>query len=148
MPPTSSGTPAQFIARLPPDRKAIVSRLRATIRKYLPKGYQETVNGGTLTYCVPLSRYPDTDNGQPLYYAGLASQKNYVAVHLVGAYMSPAVTKAIQEGFKAAGKKLDMGKGCLRVKRLEDVPLDVIGQAIASMTVDQYIATYERRRKK
>jgi hypothetical protein len=146
--PTSALTATEYLAELPPDRKALVSALRKTIRQHLPKGYREMVNWGMLAYCVPLSRYPKTYNGQPLCYAALSSQKNYVSVHLVGAYMNPAVTRAIEAGFKAAGKKLDMGKGCLRVKRLEDVPLDVVGAAIASMSVEGYISTYESVHKK
>ena len=148
MPPTSAKTATEYLAELPPDRKALVSALRKTIRQHLPKGYREMVNWGMLAYCVPLSRYPETYNGQPLCYAALASQKNYASVHLVGAYMNPAVAKAIEAGFKAAGKKLDMGKGCLRVKHLKDVPLDVVGAAIASMSVEDYISTYERVHKK
>ncbi len=143
MPATSATTATEYLAQLPPDRKAFVSAIRRTIRQHLPTGYKEVVNWGMLAYTIPLSRYPNASNGQPLCYAALASQKNYVSVHLVGAYMSPALTKAIQAGFKAAGKKLDMGKGCLRFKRLEDVPLEVIGKAIASMPVETYISTYE-----
>ena len=139
-------TPAEYMARLPPDRRAFVAAVRNAIRKSLPKGYEEAVGWGMLTYGIPLSRYPDTYNGQPLCYAALASQKDYVSVYLMAAYADPARAKALKDGFTAAGKKLDMGKSCLRFRKLEDVPLDVIAECIASTPVETYLAEYEASR--
>jgi hypothetical protein len=148
MPSPSPRTPAEYVAHLPPERRAFVSAIRRTIRKSLPKGYAETVSWGMIAYGIPLSRYPHTYNGQPLCYAAVASQKNYVSVYLMAAYLNPARARALEDGFKAAGKKLDMGKSCLRFKTIDDVPLDVIADCIASAPVDIYVAEYEASRPK
>jgi hypothetical protein len=132
-----------FLDELPEDRRAVVTELRKLIRKHLPKGYDEAVNWGMLCWQIPLERYPDTYNGQPLGYVALASQKNYFALYLTGAYMDPTQAAALKEGFTKAGKKLDMGKSCVRFKKPEDLALDVVAKSIASMTPERYIELYE-----
>jgi hypothetical protein len=117
--------------------------VRAVVRKNLPKGYKEAVGYGMICYRVPLSTYPDTYNGQPLCYAALAAQKNYCALYLVNVYGDMPTAKAFREGFKKAGKKLDMGKSCVRFKTAGDLPLNVIGKTIAAMPVAAFIAKYE-----
>jgi hypothetical protein len=97
---------------------------------------------------VPLSTYPDTYNGQPLCYAALAAQKNYCALYLMNVYGDSATAKAFRDGFKRAGKKLDMGKSCVRFKTAEDLPLDVIGKTIAATPVKAFIEKHEKARKK
>ena len=114
----------------------------------LPRGYRESMNWGMVCYEVPLEKYPDTYNGQPLGYAALAAQKNYIALHLMCAYQDSELEKKLREGFARAGKKLDMGKSCIRFKKLEDLPLDVIGELVATLTPEQFIARYEAARKK
>jgi hypothetical protein len=118
------------------------------IRRNLPAGYEEAMGYGMITYSIPLSRYPETYNGQPLLYVALAAQKNNYAVYLTGSYGDPGRAAKLKAGFKAAGKKLDAGKSCIRFKKIEDLPLEVIGEAIADIPADELIARYEKSRKK
>jgi hypothetical protein len=100
-----------------------------------------------ISFEIPLEAYPRTYNGQPLSYAALAAQKNHYALYLMAVYGDPAGEAQLREAFAQAGKKLDMGKSCVRFRKLEDVPLDVIGEIIASTPPDELIATYERSRR-
>jgi uncharacterized protein YdhG (YjbR/CyaY superfamily) len=133
-------TPAAYLASLPPEQRKVVSAVRAVVKNHLPKGYVETMNWGMLCYEVPLERYPDTYNGKPLMYAALAAQKNYYALYLTGPASDKTQMKRLTAAYQAAGKKLDMGKGCLRFKSLEELPLDVIADMVASKSVDDTIA--------
>jgi uncharacterized protein YdhG (YjbR/CyaY superfamily) len=135
-----------YLSELPEDRRAAMTEMRELIRKHLPKGYDEAVNWGMLCWQIPLERYPDTYNGQPLGYVALASQKNYFALYLTSAYMDPEQDAALREGFAKAGKKMDMGKSCLRFKKLDDLPLDTVAKLIAAVTPEQFIAMYEKAR--
>jgi hypothetical protein len=99
-----------------------------------------------LTYVVPLSRYPTTYNKQPLAYVALAAQKHHYALYLSGVYGDPAQAAALREGFAGAGKKLDMGKSCVRFKRLDDLALDAVRAAVASTPPEAFIAQYEASR--
>lgn len=137
-----------YLKSLPADRRKVVSAVRDVVLENLPKGYRESINWGHISYEVPLERYPDPYNGQPLCYAGLAAQKNHYALYLMGAYANPKVGKALASEFKKRGKKLDMGKSCLRFKALDDLPLDVIAGVIASTPVDQMISYYEKSRNR
>jgi uncharacterized protein YdhG (YjbR/CyaY superfamily) len=139
---------ADYLAELPADRRKTISAVRAVIRKSLPKGYKESVGYGMICYSVPLSTYPDTYNGQALCYAALAAQKNYCALYLMNVYGDSPTAKAFKEGFTKAGKKLDMGKSCVRFKTADDLPLDVIGKTIALTPMREFIGQYERARKK
>jgi uncharacterized protein YdhG (YjbR/CyaY superfamily) len=145
---SKAATVADYLAELPADRRRTISAVRAVIRKSLPKGYKESVGYGMICYAVPLSTYADTYNGQPLCYAALASQKNYCALYLMNVYGDTQTAKAFRDGFKKAGKKLDMGKSCVRFKTADDLPLDVIGKTIAATPVTAFIGQYERARKK
>jgi hypothetical protein len=104
------------------------------------------MNWGMICYEVPLARYPKTYNGQPLCYAGLAAQKSHYAIYLMGVYQNPAEARRLKEAFAREGKKLDMGKSCVRFKRLEDLPLEGIGELIAGTTPEAFIARYEEAR--
>lgn len=128
-----------FLAALPPDRRRELGRVRDCIVRSLPRGYEESLAGKILAYQVPLAAYPDTYNGQPLWYVGLAAQKNYLSLYLMCAYGSPDHAQRLKEGFKAAGKKLDMGKSCIRFKSADDLPLDVIGELVASIPMKRWI---------
>jgi hypothetical protein len=141
---SSATTVAQYLRELPADRRRIIAAVRAVIRRHLPPGYVEGMGWGMIAYSVPLSRYPKTYNGQPLMYAGLASQKNYCALHLVAVYGSPQQLAALKAGFRKAGKKLDIGKACLRFRTLDDLPLDVIGDAIARVPLDRFVEYFEK----
>ena len=138
----------EMIAALPPDRAAAIARVREVILANLPPGYRESVRSGMIGYGIPLERYPDTYNGQPLAYAALANQKNHMALYLMSVYGSPDEERWFRARYAATGKKLDMGKACVRFKRVEDLPLDLIGETIARTPVDRYIAGYEAARRK
>ena len=139
---------AAYLEELPAERRAVVSKLRALVKKNLPKGYVETMSFGYPAYVIPLARYPDTYNGQPLCYAAIAANKNYYSLYLMNAYGDPKEAKKLKDGFSKAGKKLDMGKSCLRFKSLDEIPLDVVGDVIASTPMDAYIEMYRRARAK
>lgn len=139
-------TPAAYLASLEPERRAVVSKVRAVIRKHLPEGYVETMNWGMLSYEVPLSRYPGTDNGQPLMFVALAAQKNNYALYLTNLPDPETAQARLASAYALAGRKLDMGKSCLRFKALDTLPLDVIGEIIESNTVERLIAHYETSR--
>lgn len=146
MPKSGAATVDAYLAELPAGRRAVVAAVRELILRHLPAGYTETVSWGMIAYGIPLERYPDTHNGQPLGYVALAAQKNHYALYLMGAYMDPAQAEALRRGFAAAGKKLDMGKSCLRFRSLDDLPLDVVGRSIAAMPPERLIACYEASR--
>lgn len=139
-------TVENYLAELPEDRRHVVAAVRDVIVKNLPEGYAEGMSYGMIGYCVPHAVYPPgyhCDPRQPLPFAGLAAQKNHYAVYLFCIYGSETETARFQKEWLATGKKLDMGKGCVRFKKLEDVPLDVLGRAIARVPVDTFIELYE-----
>jgi uncharacterized protein YdhG (YjbR/CyaY superfamily) len=140
-------TPASYLASLPPDRRAVIAAVRTVLKKHLPKGYTEKMNWGMLSYEVPLSRYPDTYNKQPLMYVALAAQKGNYALYLTNVFGDPALKSKLTAAYKARGKKLDMGKSCLRFKTLDELPLDVIGEIVAATSVDARIAQEDARLK-
>ena len=145
---SKAATVDQYLAELPPERKEVVSKVRDLVRRNLPKGYTETMNWGMISYEVPLERYPNTYNGQPLSYAALAAQKNYYSLYLMSAYPESEQGKQLADAFKRAGKKLDMGKSCLRFKTLDDLPLDAVARIIASTPPEKLIAQFEAARGK
>tara|TARA_B100000470_G_scaffold164139_1_gene128982 strand:- start:1263 stop:1874 length:612 start_codon:yes stop_codon:yes gene_type:complete len=111
--------------------------LRALVRKHLPKGYEEAMNWGMITYQVPLKTCPQTYNGQPLIYVALASQKNHMAVHLTGIYSSAQGRAKFEQAYRATGKRFDVGKSCVRFKQIDDLPLSLIGETVGSKGADQ-----------
>ena len=143
---TAPQTPEEYIAQLPPDRQQAINTLRSVIRRSLPAGYAEGIEFGMISYHVPIERLPDTYNGRPLMYAALANQKNHVGLYLMNVYGDADTRSWFKERWTATGKALDMGKSCIRIRRLEDAPLDVIGEAIARTPVDRYVARYQAAR--
>ena len=142
-------TVAKYLAQLPDDRRKAMKAVRDTIVKNLPKGYKECVANGAIGYVVPHSVYPPgyhCDPKQPLPFAGLASQKNYMTINLMCLYDDPEHSDWFRAAWKASGKKLDMGKSCVRFKKLEDVPLKVVGDAIKRVPVKKFIKYYEASR--
>ncbi|HYE28916.1 MAG TPA: DUF1801 domain-containing protein [Allosphingosinicella sp.] len=139
-------TPEAYLAELPPQRAAFVSRLRDLVNTNLPAGYVERMNWGMISWEVPLEIYPDTYNGQPLVYAGLAAQKNHTALYLNCVYASEERTERLKAAWAATGRKLDMGKSCLRFKRPEDVAEEVLAQTIRAIPTDRFIAEHEASR--
>ena len=141
-------TPAAYLASLPPDRRRVVAAVRALVRKHLPKGYVESMNWGMLSYEVPLSRYPETYNEQPLAYVALAAQKNNYALYLTNVEKAGVLYEMLAAAYRESGKRLDLGKSCLRFKTLEELPLDVIGKIVAATSVERRIEQEEARPRK
>jgi uncharacterized protein YdhG (YjbR/CyaY superfamily) len=143
---TSITTVAEYLESLPEDRRAAIQAVRKLINKHLPMGYRESFAWGMITWSVPLEVYPDTYNGQPLCYASLGNQKNHMALYLMSAYMASPQQKRLVAGFRAAGKKLDMGKACIRFKSLDDLPLDVIAEVAGAVPVKDFVAAAKQVR--
>lgn len=143
-------TVQQYLDELPDDRRVAISVVRQVMRKNLPKGFEEGIQYGMIGYYVPHSVYPDgyhCNPKEPLPYASLASQKNHMSIYLMCIYGEEKHRKWFVDAWKESGKKLDMGKSCVRFKKLEDVPLQVVGQAIQRVTVKKYIDVYETAMK-
>jgi len=138
----------QYLAELPEDRRHAVQTVRETILASLPEGYEEAMNWGMISYQVPLVAYPDTYNGQPLLYAAVASQKNHMAVYLSAIYCDETARKEFEAAYRDTGKRYDVGKSCVRFRKLDDLPLHVIAQAIASYPVDRFIENQEVSRNR
>jgi hypothetical protein len=139
-------TVAAYLGELPPDRRREIEKVRDAINAALPPGFREGMGYGMIGWVVPLETYPDTYNGQPLAYAGLAAQKNSNSLYLTCAFSSPERTERLKREATAAGKKLDMGKSCIRFKKSDDLPLDAITREIASTTPEEFIAIHEEAR--
>jgi hypothetical protein len=135
-------TPDEYMASLPEDRREAVSTIVDVVRVNLPPGYTEGMAYGMIGWWVPLERFPNTYNGQPLGLASIASHKNYISLYLNSVYGDPETERWFKERYQASGKKLNMGKSCVRFRRLEDVPLDVIGDTIARADLEEMLARY------
>ena len=138
----------EYLDELSPERREAIAAVRDLILDHLPEGYVETMQYGMIGYVIPLDRYPVTYNGQPLGYIALASQKNYMSLYLMGIYGDEETERWFAERYRASGKKLNMGKSCLRFRKLEDLPFDLIGEAIARTKVVDFIEQYEAARRR
>ena len=145
---SAAKTVDEYLAGLPPERAAVVSAMRDFVNAHLPSGYRESMAFGMIGWGIPLSRYPDTYNHQPLGYVALAAQKHAYSLYLMCVYADGERERSLRAAAAAEGKKLDMGKSCVRFKRPEDLPLDAIGKMIAAVPVDDYIALYEASRER
>lgn len=150
---TSDATTVEaYLAELPEDRRQAISKLRKVIKKSLPKGFREQMNYGMIGYVVPHSLYPSgyhCDPKLPLPFMGVASQKNFIAVYHMGVYANPELLRWFTESHsKASSKKLDMGKSCIRYKKPEDIPYELIGQLVSKITPAEWIAMYEKNYKR
>jgi len=141
---SEAGSVEQFLSELPEERRSIIAAVRAVVLANLPSGIVETMNWGMISYEVPLDIVPDTYNGQPLSYAGLASQKQHCALYLMSVYGSDDVRREFESAYESSGKKMNIGKSCVRFRRLEDLPLDVVAKAVAAVSLEQFIAMHER----
>lgn len=139
-------TVEEYLAELPEDRRAVIASVRALVNRHIPDGYVEAMSWGMIAWEVPLSRYLTTYNKQPLPYVALAAQKQYYALYLTVCYANSAQDVVLRNAYADAGKRLDMGKSCLRFKSPDDLLPDVIGGVIASTPVDTLIAQYEASR--
>ena len=136
---SSAATIQQYLAEMPEDRQEAITQVRETILNNLPEGYEEAINFGMITYQVPLEVYPDTYNKKPLMYAALANQKNHMAVYLTGIYMDEDLYQDFEEKYRDTGKRYDVGKSCVRFRKLEDLPLELIGESIGAISMDEFI---------
>ena len=139
---------AAYLAELRTDRRAAMEAIREVMVQSVPLGVEEGMNWGMIAYQIPLERYPTTYNGQPLLFAALASQKNYMSVYLSGVYSDPGLRAKFENAYRNSGKPLDMGASCVRFRKLEDVPMGVIEMALRALDVDEFIAIYEASRRK
>ena len=145
---SKASTVTAYLDELPDERRAVIEPVLKVLRKHMPKGFHEVMGFGMINFVIPLERYRDTYNKHPLMYTALAAQKNYNSVYLMGAYSSLPRAVALREAFEKEGKKLDMGKSCVRFKTLDDIPLEAIGRFVGATTVEEYIALYEASRPK
>jgi hypothetical protein len=149
---STATTPTAYVDSLTEDRKIAITELQKVIKKNLPKGFEETMQYGMLTYVVTHKLYPAGYHCKPedaLPFLSIASQKNFIAVYHMGIYAD----KKLQDWFvaefaKRSTKKLDMGKSCIRFKKLDQIPFDLIGELASKITVDEWIAIYEKSYKK
>lgn len=149
MPPVT--TVASYIDALPDDRQVAIKKLRAVIKKNLPKGFKEVINYNMPAYVVPHSLYPDGYHCAPelpLPFLAFASQKNFVAVYHMGMYADPKLLAWFQKQWpKHVKTKLDMGKSCIRFKKMETIPFELIGELVAKMSTEQWIKIYDKNFK-
>lgn len=145
---TNARTTEAYLATLPQDKRAAMEEVLQVLRKNMPNGYEEAMGTSGICFQIPLGDYPDTYNKQPLCYVALAAQKNYNSLYLMSAYGHQPHLKELQQGFKQAGKKLDMGKSCIRFKTADDLELGVIGRLVNSITPRKWIEVYEDARRR
>jgi hypothetical protein len=143
---SKAATVVDYLAELPAERRAEIEKVRDAVNAALPAGYREGMGWGMIGWVVPLETYPDTYNKQPLAYAGLAAQKNSNSLYLNCVYASKERAERLKAAAAAAGKKLDMGKSCIRFRRADDLPLDLIREEIASASPEEFIRIYEKGR--
>jgi hypothetical protein len=136
----------EYLDELPDNRREAISTIRDVVNEHLPAGYEESMGYGMIGWGIPLVVYPDTYNGQPLALAGLASQKRHMALYLMSVYGDAELEAWFRAQYAERGLRLDMGKSCLRFTRLEQVPLDVIGEVVRRVPPEQLIARYEAAR--
>jgi len=138
----------QWLASVPTERKDAINAVRDAVNEHLPPGYEETVDWGMLAWVVPLATLPNTHNGHPLTLAALGAHTKLMTLYLMTVYSDPKVRREFQIAYKKTGKKLDMGGCCVHFKKLDDLPLDVVGDTIARVGVDQYVERYQTSRTK
>jgi len=144
---SKANTPSVYISSLPDDRKQAIEKLRTVILKNLPKGFSEEMNYGMIGYVIPLSLYSlgyHCDPSLPVPFMNIASQKNHIAVYHMGIYGSPKLLEwFVSEYPKHSKTKLDMGKGCIRFKKINQIPYDLIGELAGKMTPKEWLSYYQ-----
>ena len=140
---SDANTVEQYLAEIPDDRRADVEMVRETILANLPEGFVETMRWGMITYEVPLDTYPETYNGQPLMFLALAAQKNHLALYLTNVAFMPGGEERFKARYLETGRKLDMGRSCLRFKTADDLATDLVAETIRSTSLEEFIEGYE-----
>lgn len=150
--PTTATTPQEYVDSLPEDRKEAIQKLREVISENIPEGFEECINYGMIGYVVPHSIYPagyHVDNKLPLPFMNVASQKSHIAVYHSGVYANEDLLKWFEEEYsKRVSTKLNMGKSCIRFKKPQHIPYDLIGELASKLTVQQWIDMYESQVKR
>ena len=137
-----------YLEELAPQRREEIALVRSLVRKHLPKGYEEGMNYGMISWHVPLATFPDTYNKRPLCYVSLAAQKGHNSLYLMGCYADSSQEKKLKEAYRKAGRRLDMGKSCLRFQKAAELPAEVLGSLIAEIEPARLIAMHESVRAK
>ncbi len=132
----------EYLSELVNGRREAITAVRNVILDNLPAGYQEVMQYGMISYIVPLSVVGNTYNGQPLMYIALASQKQYMSLYLTSVYSDPALAEWFTQRYRATGKKLNMGKSCVRFRKLEDLPLELVGEVAARTPIAEFVEMY------
>ena len=145
---STAKTVPEYLASLPADRRKVVSAARALVKRHIARGFKESMLWGMITWAIPLSKYPDTYNKQPLCYAALGAHKNYTTLYLMSVHGDRTKYAWLESEFKKAGKRFDMGGSCLHFKTMDDLVPAAVGKVIASVTPEGYIAHYEKHRPK
>lgn len=139
-------TVEDYLAELNDDRRLVITEIRQLILQNIPPGYAENMNWGMISYEVPLERFADTYNKQPLMYLGLAAQKNYYSLYLMNVYQDSELYSWLESQYRKKGKKLNMGKSCLRFKKLDELPLAAIVKIVKMHSVAEFIEMYQNNR--
>ena len=149
---STAKTPAEYVDSLPDERKSVIENIRKTVLDNLPEGFEETMGYGMLGYVVPHSIYPSgyhCDPKTPLHFISVASQKNFIAFYHMGIYADETLLNwFVAEYPKHCKTKLDMGKSCIRFKKMNDIPLELLGQLVTKMSVQDWISLYEKNLKR
>ena len=132
----------EYLLEVPPERRADLEIVRNQVLLNLPAGIVESMSWGMIVYEVPLTTVPATYNGKPLVYAGLANQKNYMSLYLMGIYASEKLRQRFEADFNAGGYRLNAGKSCIRFKRVTDLNLAAIGRAVSALTLEEFVGIY------
>ncbi|SEB96680.1 protein of unknown function (DU1801) [Tenacibaculum sp. MAR_2009_124] len=145
-------SPEDYISQVPEERKEVLEKLRKTIRKNIPEGYEEGIQYGMIGYFVPLNSYPEgyhCSPNEPLPFMSFASQKNSINLYHSGIYAIPEIHDwFVKEYPKYSSRKLDMGKSCIRFKKIDEIPYVLIAELVKKISVDQWITVYENNIKK
>ncbi len=148
----SSTSIEDYVSKLPEERQEVFKKLFDTIKNHLPEGFEENISYGMIGWGVPLEKYPAGYHcipGSPLPFISVASQKNFIAVYHMGMYAKPELLNWFTEEFpKHSKRKLDMGKSCIRFKKMDEIPFELIAELSKKMTVDEWISLYEANYKK
>jgi len=131
-----------YLSELTPERSRDVAKLRELCLNHLPAGLEEAMNWGMISYQVPFSTVEQTYNSQPLLFAAIASQKQYVSLYLMSIYAFDEAREKFESDWRASGMKLNVGKACIRFRNLDSAPLDVIQRALGQVTVEEYVSRY------
>ena len=143
---SSAKTVSEYLGELDPERRNSVATIRELCLESLPAGLEEVMNWGMISYQVPFEKVPKTYNNQPLLFAALASQKQYISLYLMSIYAFDAERERFEAAWKHSGKPFNVGKACIRFKSSDDVPIDVVRDAMGRISVEKFIERYNEVR--